>query len=71
MLRVRATDCLPVSLICDGSDQSNGIDTDVTHRAGINVSAGQQAVVPAGTEQALCRSYDGPGEAGMMLRGHG
>lgn len=55
----------------EASDQSNWVDTYVPHRAGVNVSAGQQAVVSGGTEQALCGPYDGLGEAGMMLRGHG
>ena len=33
--------------------------------------AGQQAMVLAGTEQTLRRPCDGPGEAGVMLCGHG
>ena len=48
----------------------NGIDTDVSHRVGINVVTGQQ-VVHFGTEQALRRAQNSFGEAGMALRGHG
>lgn len=72
MLRAGATDGLLAPLIRDGkSVQSNRIDTYVSHRAGVNVSAGQQAVVSGGTEQTLCGPYDGPGEAGIIPRGHG
>jgi len=53
-----------------GSEYSKRIDANIFHRAGINVIAGQNVGVPAGTQQALRRLKYCSGEAGMMLPGH-
>ena len=49
---------------------SNRVDADISQSAGVNMIAGQNVVVPAGTQQALRRLQYGSGEAGMMLAGH-
>ena len=40
-------------VLASGSIQVNGVNADVFHGVGIDVIAGQQAVVLVGTEQAL------------------
>jgi hypothetical protein len=59
--------------MCNGGGlaQPNCIDADVSHGVGIDEAVGQQAVILVGTEQALRRTDDGFGEAGVVLRVHG
>ena len=40
-------------VLASGSIHANGVNANVSHRAGIDVIAGQQTVVLVGTEQAL------------------
>ena len=51
------------------SELANWIEANVSHGAGIDVIASQQAVVLVGTEQALRRTDDGFGEAGLRVHG--
>jgi len=48
---------------------ANWIETNVSRRAGINAIGRQQAVILVGTEQALRRTDDDFGEAGLRVHG--
>ena len=51
------------------SEMADHVDANVSRRADIDVIVGQQAVVLVGTEQALRRTDDGFGEAGLRVHG--
>jgi len=54
----------------EGLEPFYGIDTNVSHGVGVDLMAGQQAVL-FGTEQALHGAQNSFGEADVVLRVHG